>query len=70
MTSNEPDPVVIDGTNGRYILSCRLVRLGGHGERRTVRIWTVTRFASGVRESLGERSTLVEAKKLVASHEI
>ena len=70
MTTREPQPVVIDGANGRYILTCRISRLGGHGERRTIRTWTVTRFVCGVREPIGERGTLAAAKALVACHEI
>lgn len=70
MKTREPDPVVIDGTNGLYVLSCRVCQLGGHGARRTHRIWRVVRFAAGQKEELGERSTLAEAKKLVATHEI
>lgn len=67
--TREPEPVVIDGSNGRYVLTCRICRLGGHGERRTHRIWSVVRFVNGNRFPIGERSTLAAAKELVATHE-
>jgi len=60
---------VIDGTNGRYVLTCQAFRAGPAHKRRTIREWTVVRHANGVREPIGTRPTLAGALKLVESHE-
>ena len=59
-----PESREINGPRGRYILTCRLVRLGGQGERYTARVWATWSVTDG--RHLREQRTLRSALRAIA----